>query len=66
MKICSPENWTKTTLDSRVGITDEFKYSTLGIHIQTGILPKVCRMNRVDFANRSLSELIGSTSHHNY
>lgn len=35
-KVCTSEDWTKSVLDllgGRNGITGEFKYSTLGIHI---------------------------------
>ena len=68
-KICSSEDWTKGALDilgGRAGITGVFQYSTLGIHILTGILAKVSGMNTVDFANRSLFEPIGAAPHRNY
>ena len=40
-KVCSSENWTYTSLDflgGRQGLTDEFRYSSVCIHILTGIL----------------------------
>ena len=68
-KVCSSEDWTKAALDllgGRAGITGAFKYSTLGIHILTGILAKVSCMNTVDFANRYLFDPIGAAPHSNY
>lgn len=68
-KVCSSDDWTKAALDllgGRTGITGEFKYSTLGIHILTGILAKVSGMNTVDFANRYLFEPIGVTPYRSY
>lgn len=68
-KICSSEDWTTSALDflgGRAGLTGEFKYSTLGIHILTGILSKVSGMKTVDFANKYLFEPIGAKIHHNY
>lgn len=40
----------------RRGITGEFQYSTLGIHIFTGIIAVVSKMTTVDFANKYLFE----------
>lgn len=68
-KICTSDDWTKATLDilgGRSGIIGEFRYSTLGIHIITGIITKVSGMNTVDYANRYLFEPIGVAPHHNY
>lgn len=68
-KVCSSEDWTKAALDllgGRAGITGAFKYSTLGIHILTGILAKVSGMITVDFANRYLFNPIGAAPHSNY
>lgn len=68
-KICSSEDWTLSALDflgGRAGMTGEFKYSTLGIHILTGIIAKVSGMETVDFANRYLFEPIGVKVHKNY
>lgn len=68
-KICSSEDWTVSALDflgGRAGLTGEFKYSTLGIHILTGIITKVSGMKTVDFANKYLFEPIGAEIHQNY
>ena len=68
-KICSSDDWTIAALDflgGRSGITGEFKYSTLGIHILSGIISKTSGMTTVDFANRYLFEPIGVKLHKNY
>lgn len=69
VKVCTSEDWTIAALDflgGRSGITNEFKYSTLGIHILTGIITKTSKMKTVDFANKYLFKPIGVTSHKNY
>ena len=58
-KICVQEDWSIDALDflgGRRGITGEFQYSTLGIHILTGIIAAVSKMTTVDFANKFLFE----------
>lgn len=58
-KICVQEDWCIAALDflgGRRGITGEFQYSTLGIHILTGIIAAVSKMTTVDFANQFLFE----------
>lgn len=58
-KICVQEDWSIAALDflgGRSGITGEFQYSTLGIHILTGIIAVVSKMTTVDFANKYLFE----------
>ncbi len=58
-KICVQEDWSVAALDflgGRRGITGEFQYSTLGIHILTGIIALVSKMTTVDFANKYLFE----------
>lgn len=68
-KICSSDDWTKAALDvlgGRSGITGEYKYSTLGIHILTGILAKVSELTTVDFANRYLFTPLGIAPYSNY
>lgn len=68
-KICSSEDWTTAALDflgGRAGLTGEFKYSTLGIHILTGIISITSGMDTVDFANKYLFEPIGVEPHKNY
>lgn len=68
-KICSSDDWTLSALDylgGRKGLTGEFKYSTLGIHILSGILSKTSGLKVVDFANKYLFEPIGVEKHMNY
>ena len=58
-KICVQEDWSVAALDFLGGIrgmTGEFQYSTLGIHILTGIISAVSRMTTVDYANKYLFE----------
>lgn len=68
-KVCSSDDWTLTSLDilgGRKGITNEFRYQTVCLHILTGILNKVSKMTTVDFANKYLFEPIGVQKHINY
>lgn len=68
-KVCSSDDWTLTSLDilgGRKGITDEFRYQTVCLHILTGILDHVSKMTTVDFANKYLFEPIGVKPHANY
>ncbi|MGM9972532.1 MAG: serine hydrolase domain-containing protein [Clostridiaceae bacterium] len=68
-KVCTQDDWTIAALDflgGRKGINGEFKYSTLGIHILTGIISKTSGMETVQFANKYLFEPIGVKSHRNY
>ncbi len=68
-KVCSSKDWTLTSLDflgGRKGITNEFKYQTVCLHILTGLLNKVSNMTSVGFANKYLFEPIGVKKHINY
>ena len=68
-KVCSSDDWTLTSLDhlgGRKGITNEFKYQTVCLHILTGVLNKVSGMTTVDFANKYLFEPIGVKKHVNF
>lgn len=68
-KICTSENWTAATLDllgGKAGLTGDFRYSTLGVHILTGILAVVSGMTTAAFANQYLFAPIGVAPHHNY
>lgn len=56
-KVCTSQDWTKAALDllgGRSGITGEFKYSTLGIQILSGIIENASGMKCIDFANEFL------------
>ena len=69
VKICTSDDWGIAALDflgGRKGITNEFKYSTLGIHILTSIITITSGMKAVDFANKYLFEPIGVSIHKNF
>jgi CubicO group peptidase (beta-lactamase class C family) len=68
-KVCSSLNWTFTSLDflgGRKGLTDEFKYSTVCIHILSGLLYRATGMKTVDYANEYLFKPLGIAVHENY
>ena len=68
-KVCTSEEWTKSVLDllgGRNGITGEFKYSTLGIHILSTIITKVSNMTTLEFANKYLFKPLGIKERNNY
>ena len=56
-KVCMSDDWTKADLDllgGKSGITGEFKYTSLGIHILSSIITKVSQMTTLEFANKYL------------
>lgn len=68
-KVCSSEDWTAASLDflgGRRGITGEFDYRTVCLHILSGILYKATGMKTVDFANRFLFRPLEIQGHENY
>ena len=68
-KVCSSENWTYTSLDflgGKKGLTDEFKYSSVCLHVLSGILYRATKMKPVDFANEYLFEPLGIKKHKTY
>ena len=68
-KVCSSMDWTKASLDflgGRKGITGEFNYKTVCLHILSGILFKATGMQTVDFANKYLFGPLGIAGHSNY
>ena len=68
-KVCSSENWTFSSLDflgGRKGLTDEFNYQTVCLHILSGILFRVTGMKTVEFANEFLFRPLGIAEHKNY
>jgi len=68
-KVCSSNNWTYSSLDflgGRKGLTDEFNYQTVCLHILSGILYKATNMKTVDYANAYLFEPLGIPMHTNY
>lgn len=67
-KVCTSDDWTKAALDilgGRNGITGEFKYSTLGIQILSGVIANASGMRVIDFANTYLFEPLGIPRHTN-
>ena len=68
-KVCSSDDWTVAALDllgGRAGLTGQFKYATLGIHILTGIITKTSGLPTVDFANQYLFTPLGIAPRTNY
>jgi len=68
-KVCSSNDWTSASLDflgGKKGITDEFDYRTVCLHILSGILYKASGMKTVDFANIYLFLPLGIAQHRNY
>ena len=61
-KVCTSDDWSLTILDSlggRNGITNEFRYHTLGTQILLGILRIASKMNVLEFANEYLFKPLG-------
>ena len=68
-KVCSSLDWTKASLDflgGRKGITGEFNYKTVCLHILSGILFKATGITTVNFANEYLFGPLGIAEHSNY
>ena len=68
-KVCSSDNWTNSSLDflgGRKGLTEEFNYQTVCLHILSGILYRATNMKTVDYANTYLFEPLGIPIHENY
>ena len=68
-KVCISSNWTYASLDllgGRKGMTDEFNYQTVCLHILSGILHEATGLKTVDYANRYLFRSLGITDHENY
>ena len=68
-KVCASENWTEASLDflgGKHGITEEFDYRTVCLHMLSGILFKTTGMKTVDFANEYLFRPLGIAEHENF
>lgn len=68
-KVCAGKNWTEASLDflgGKGGITNEFDYRTVCLHILSGILFKATGMKTVDFANEYLFRPLGIAQHENF
>lgn len=67
-KVCTSGDWTSAALDllgGRRGLTGEFKYSTLGVQILSGVIKASSGMNPVDFANKYLFGPLNIAPHRN-
>lgn len=60
-KVYSSDDWVKATLDLLGGKTDigEFKYTTVGIHILSGILTNATGQSVIEFATDNLFKPLG-------
>ena len=61
-KVCTSDDWSISILDSlggRNGITNEFRYHTLGTQILLGIIRIASGMNVLEFANEYLLKPLG-------
>ena len=61
-KVCTSKDWSLSILDSlggRNGITNEFRYHTLGTQILLGIIRIASGMNILEFANEYLFKPLG-------
>ncbi len=68
-KVCASEDWTKSSLDllgGKKGLTDEFNYQTVCLHILSGILYQASGMKTVDFANEYLFKPLAIREHKNF
>lgn len=69
VKVCSSDDWTTSSLDfigGRKGITNEFKYNTVCLHVLTGLIYKVSNMVPVEFANQYLFKPLDIVKHTHY
>ena len=65
-KVCGSGDWTKASLDflgGKQGITDEFDYRTVCLHILSGVLFKATGRKTADFANEVLFRPLGIAEH---
>ena len=61
-RVCCSDNWTYTSLDllgGRKGLTDEFSYQTVCLHILSGILYRATGIKTADYANEYLFRPLG-------
>ncbi len=65
-KVCSSEDWSFASLDflgGKKGLTGEFNYQTVCLHILSGILFRATNMRTVDYANENLFGPLGIKRH---
>ena len=68
-KVCSSDNWTFASLDflgGKKGLTLEFNYRTVCLHVLSGILYRATGMKTVDFANQYLFSPLGIPEYRNF
>ena len=68
-KVCSSPDWTNASLDflgGRKGLTDEFDYRTVCLHVLSGILHRATGMTPTEFANEYLFGPLGITPRENF
>lgn len=68
-KVCASSNWTYASLDflgGRKGLTGEFNYQTVCLHILSGILYRASGMKTADYANEYLFGPLGIEKRVNY
>lgn len=61
-KVCTSNDWTLAIFDflgGRNGITDEFRYHTLGVQILLGVIIPASKISILDFANEYLFKPLG-------
>jgi CubicO group peptidase (beta-lactamase class C family) len=61
-KVCTSDDWTIAALDilgGPNGLTNEFRYHTLGTQILMGIIERQSKMNGLDFVNKYLFKPLG-------
>ena len=67
-KVCTSQDWSLSILDSLggiKGITNEFRYHTLGTQILFGIIRQASGMNVLEFANEYLFKPLGISPREN-
>ena len=68
-KVCSSPDWTIASLDflgGRKGLTDDFDYRTVCLHILSGILYKATGMTPTEYANKHLFGPLGIAPRNNF
>lgn len=68
-KVCSSRDWTRASLDflgGRKGLSDEFRYQTVCLHVLSGILYRATGRKTADFANECLFGPLGIASRRNF
>jgi CubicO group peptidase (beta-lactamase class C family) len=61
-KVCTSDDWTAAALDllgGKAGLEGTFRYSTLGIHILTGIIARTTGKSTAQWANENLFSPLG-------